>query len=177
MVVYSVSATGLCKSDVWLAPAVFKMWSSFRRRSDCLSLCLVRYSICTVLARCHIIEVKHSNNKNKEDLIMCWSGLFYYYMLWWVIMLDVKKRMHKAQLGFYFQTFVLVFPTRQQRELFHQWTKLRKTLTAHCLFLASSLLVREFITDFIICFHQFYLFSNSQTALRDTLIKTSSLNI
>lgn len=33
--------------------------------SDCGSVCLVRYSICTVLARCHVIEVKHSN-KNKD---------------------------------------------------------------------------------------------------------------
>lgn len=40
----------------------------------------MRYVICTVLARCHVIEVKHSNKKktkNKhKDLIMCWSLLF-----------------------------------------------------------------------------------------------------
>lgn len=27
----------------------------------------MRYVICTVLARCHVIEVKHSNKKNKKQ--------------------------------------------------------------------------------------------------------------
>lgn len=64
-----------------------------------------------------IIKKKQGSNH-----VLKWA--FCYCMLRWVIMSDVK-RMHKAQLGFYFPRSVLVFPTRQQREPFHQWTKPR----------------------------------------------------
>lgn len=63
----------------------------------------MRYVICTVLARCHVIEVKHSNKKNKKQT----QGSNH------VLESSISSKNQKPAT-------LLVLDSHQQREPFHQ---------------------------------------------------------